>query len=271
MRYLISLLVLAALPFVGSGPARASDGTWTVTLSAKHARKLAELEGKPGVTALAISPDGPWGYAWRQEGHAAAEARALANCRAFLKPGRRDCILYAVNGRRVAPEVVETRKVSKVYRPVDARKAAAVLGLVGGSFQGNPAAALSDLERLVADPGHRRRLTPDARLTGLLRGNSFGLDKSRGTVIAFHGDGGGQHSKAQSGILKLHFPSWIATGDGLVCMFDSYWDNGNAMGTRCLVIDHIQDGKARFRWGADPNTGRKGLLILGDARYGAAR
>lgn len=268
------LISLCLAVFFLSTATATAQGTWAVTLTSKQAKELKELKSSKAHTAMAVSPDGPWGTRWGARSADAAGAEALGNCRAFLKKGLRDCVLYSVNGRVVADSVVKTRKVSAVYKPVDGKAAPGIFGRANVNFVGNVQAAEADMTALLANPAHRSNLRRDPTLEGMLRGRSFMNTKKRGFAIWFEKGRGAQYSASNNGTLKMYFGDWLATRDGLVCMFDSVWDSGKAVGTRCLVIHQINKGAADFSWpgsGHGTTTVRKGQIIAGDARRGAVR
>lgn len=273
-------LVLLALAQLGAAAVSAqaqvqAQESWTVTLTRKQAGELQELKGKPSNTGFALSPDGAWGTRWGASSAKAAGDEALANCRAFLKKGRRDCILYTVNGQVVARPVESTRKVSAVYTPVNGKTAPSVFGRAPVNFSGNAPAAMADAKAMRADPAHASRLKRDPGLEQALMQRSFMNMEKRGFAIWFEKGRGEQHMVGNSGRLQLNFGRWIATPDGLVCMFDGAWaSTGKKVGARCLLIETIKNGIVRFAWlnaeyGAP--SFRKGQIIAGDARRGAVR
>ena len=267
--------LLLCLALIALAPAMAkAQSSWTVSLTNKQANEFKSLTARPGNTAFAISPDGPYGFRYGASSKDVAGNDAIANCRAFLKPGRRDCILYAVNGRVVARPVVQTRKVKAVYKPIDGKAAPTVFGRANVSFIGNRKAALADLAALEANPAHRRKLSRDRVLESALLHRSFMNTQKRGFVIWFDKGHGEQLTSGNNGAIRLTFKDWVATRDGLVCMFDSVWDTGKPIGTRCLIMDRIEKGAADFVWpgsGHGTATVRKGQIIAGDARKGAVR
>ncbi len=267
-----SLGLVLALHVGLLAPLPAAAESWQVSLTRQQERGLAEALAARTPNAFAVSPDGPWGWAYGYGSLEAATARALGNCRQHLRAGRRDCIVYAQNGRVVAPAVVETRRVQAVYAPVNGRTAPSVFGLADVSFQGNRAAAEAQLAALQADPSLRGRLRSDPALRRALTGRSLVSDQRNGFAIWFDGTGGEQHSKANSGILEMGFREWVATPEGLVCMFDSAWiGTGKPAGTRCLILASINRGAVRFAWDGSANALRNANLVAGDARLGAVR
>jgi hypothetical protein len=265
------LALVVGLAVLGPLPLLADGGSWKVALNKRQAKAFEETKAQPSITAFALSPDGAWGRAWDYDTKKAASARALAGCRGFLKPGRRDCILFAVDGVIVAEPVVKTRVVSKVYKPINGKTAPAFFGRAAVNFTGNKAAAVADYKALEKAPSHRGRLARDKKLEAALMKRSFMNTQHRAFAIWFEAGHGAQHSKANSGILRTDFGEWVATKDGLVCMFDSVSDSGKRYGTRCLIIHEIENGSARFSWADHPGTKYKGQIIAGDARYGAAK
>jgi hypothetical protein len=245
--------------------------SWTVELSKKQERALAELRGKQKVTALAISPDGAWGNAWGKVNEAEARAFVLGHCRAHLRRGKRDCFVYMVNGKVVAPKQVQTRKVSQVYKPGNGKLAPQVIGRVNAQFQGDRASAEEDFARLQAHQGAGIPLNSDRDLARILRQNSLMSTSKSGFAIYFDRFGGGGFFTSNSGGLTTFFDDWRATQSGLVCWFGARYDTGKQIGTQCLYIDQISKGAVAFSWASSAKTRRKGQIIAGDARLGAVR
>ena len=98
---------------VGPLPLLADGGSWKVALNKRQSKAFEETKAQPSITAFALSPDGAWGRAWDYDTKQGASARAMAGCRGFLKPGRRDCILFAVDGVIVAEPVLITVMLSE--------------------------------------------------------------------------------------------------------------------------------------------------------------
>ena len=264
------ILVALSLSLI---PTLAAAEPWQVALTANQHKAFTEWQAMKGRSAFALSPDGPWG---RSEGFAtdaAAEAAAMGWCQQHLRPGRRDCILFGVNGRQIAPGRVETRKVTQVYKPVDGKKAAAFFGLAGLDFAGNRAAALAQLAQVQAGTDPSIAFGRDRQVEALLTGRSLMLAQSGGFALWLDGAGWAeQASKAQSGVLTQVYPQWMATREGLVCLFGGYWQStGKKTGTNCLILNGISRGQVDFSWGGSSNVRRKGYLIAGDGRRGAAR
>lgn len=247
----------------------AAQESWAVQLTVKQAKALAEIAGQPDVTAFAISPDGAWGRSWGVDTPENAAARAMNYCQAELRPGRRDCVLYEVAGRRVAPEVVATRKVSNIYKPVNGRKAAEVFGRVDFDFQGNNQEARA---AMATQPMRRGDLPEDARLRVALVGRSIVSPKAKGHAIVFEDKFAEQIAMSNSGLLKVYYDSWTVTPDGLVCLFGGRQaSTGAARDTNCLILNSASDGLIRMAWGSRPGTAQKMQLIAGDARYATAK
>lgn len=247
----------------------AAQEAWTVQLTAKQAKALAEIAVEDDVTAFAISPDGAWGRSWGVNNAENAAARAMNYCQGELRPGRRDCILYEVAGRRVAPEVVQTRKVSKVYTPLNGRKAAELFGRVDFDFQGDNKAARALIRANPQRPGD---LTEDARLRTILQGRSIMSPKAKGYAVTFEQVIAEQSADTNSGIIKTYYDSWTVTPEGLVCMFGGrFASTGKPAGTKCLILNSASDGVIKMAWGIRPGTSQKMQLIAGDARFATAK
>lgn len=264
------LFLIGILTIFGSAASLKAQETWQVELNRKQTKSLAKIAAKPGHKAFAVSPDGAHGFQWGASSSESASKDAVANCRGFMRAGQRDCILYSVNGRVVAEPVVATRRVSAVYKPVDGKSAPAIFGRANVNFSGNPAAALADFTALKASPAHANRLQHDPALERILMQRSFMNTQKRAFAIWFEQGRGDQYSVGNNGMLRLGFRRWVATPDGLVCMFDSVWSTGKTVGTRCLIIHSIASGAARFSW-HDMTTIYDGQIIAGDARRGAVR
>ncbi len=270
---IVSVLFVMGLFLAGFGPGitKATAQDWVVALTAKHAKQLNKLKGQKRHTAIAISPDGAWGTAYGKISAKVAGNMALGYCQQHLKPGRRDCLIYAVDSKVVVSSVVKTKVVSAVYKPVNGVAAAKFFGRVGGRFTGNRARASEDLQRLTQDPAYRARLVSDPVFESLLTNKSFMSLDRKAFAIWLSPTYGEQHMSVNSGIMYNYFPDWLATKDGLICFFDAVWDTGKPLGTRCIIVDEISNGLIRFSWGASPKTVRKAKIIAGDARFGAAR
>lgn len=258
--------ILGAMLWAGAAVAQ---GQWTVTLTKNQAKALAELAAEPNVTAFAISPDGAWGRSWGVNNAENAGARALNYCQGELRKGKRDCILYEVAGKRVAPQVVQTRQVTKVYRPVNGRQAAAMFGLIDFDFQGNPGVARAQVDSVVKQ---QASLRGDKRLRDILRGRSILSPKAKGFGVTFEDTYAEQYAMADSGILKTIYDSWTVTAEGVICMYGGrVASNGNPVGTRCVILNSASDGVVSFSWGHRPGSKQKMNLIAGDARFATAR
>ncbi|PSL18627.1 hypothetical protein [Shimia abyssi] len=261
-------LVLACAPVAF---AKDAQGIWTVVLTNKQSAEFQEQKSQKKHTGFAVSPDGAWG---RSHGFASkdkAAARAMSFCRSFMRKGQRDCILFAVDGTIVAPAVVKTKTVTALYKPINAKTAPAVFGYAPGAFKGNKDAAKAAYNAFEKNPALRNSMARDANLERLLTNRTLMTKTSRPFLLWFSPNGGEQNGVANSGILVSYFKSWIATPDGLVCLFDARWDNGNPIGNRCLYIDSIENGQVRFTWASSINKKRKAMLLAGDARFAAAR
>ncbi|WP_299293812.1 hypothetical protein [uncultured Tateyamaria sp.] len=261
-------LFLGLILTLASGAAMAQQ-PWTVVLTKKQAKALAELSGEPDVTAFAISPDGAWGRSWGYDSAENAGARAVNFCQSELRPGKRDCFLFELAGKRMVPEVVETRKVSKVYRPVNGRQAAALFGRVDFDFAGNVPAAAAQHQTALSSPAGLRE---DKALRKALENRSIMSLKAKGFAVVFEDVYAEQIAMGSGGLLKTYFDSWTVTSEGLVCMFDGYWaSTGKPRGTVCLILHDATDGAVTMAWGNKPNARQKMQLIAGDARFATAR
>ncbi|WP_294227680.1 DUF4189 domain-containing protein [uncultured Shimia sp.] len=240
-------------------------------MTAKQAAAYEEQKSQKGTKAFAISPDGAWGYTYGKNSAKDAQAQALAYCREHMRKKQRDCMVYSLNGKRVAPAVVQTKKVTTIYKPLKAKDAAKVFGFAPGTFTGNKAAAKAEYNALKKGAVTKATLPRDAALEALLTNRSLMTKGNSPFLLWFQKSGGEQHGKGRGGALLSHFDSWRATPNGLMCMFDSYWDSGKAMGTRCLYIDSLKNGEARVAWIHISGGQQKAQLLQGDARYAAVR
>lgn len=267
MRLIAGLFVLISV--LSMATAGVGQEAWTVTLTSKQSKQLAGLAAEDSITAFAISPDGPWGRSWGYDSKAQAELNAMRYCRENLRRRDRDCLIYQSDGQRVVPDVVQTRRVSEVYKPLNGRKAASVFGRVAFSFQGDAGAARA---QLATAPTRRADLTEDRALRKVLTGRTLMTTKAKGFAVTFE-DVWAEHSaSANSGIITVFFDSWTVTSSGLVCMFDGYWESTRKpVGTRCMVLNAAGNGLVDMSWDNRPNASVKGQLIAGDARFAAVK
>lgn len=252
---------LALAMALGVAPAAMAEG-WTVALTKKQAKALGEISGKSSHVAFAISPDGSWGRSWGKPSAAIARESALSFCRAYLSRGKRDCLIYMVNGKRVAPAVVNTRPVAEVYKPLNGRRAASVFGRSDFNFTGNLAAARAQLAAGMADPGALRQ---DDGLRAKLAGRTLMNTSSKGWAVWLGKQRAAHLAQANSGVLTTEYESWRVTSDGLLCM------RGASVKTRCILLGPAKAGALKIYWSFTPKAGRKAQLIAGDARGGAVR
>lgn len=246
-----------------------AQNAWTVTLTAKQEQARAEMVQEEQVTAFAISPDGAWGRSWGFDDAALAAERSLAFCRAELRPRKRDCLVYEVGGKRVAPATVQTRKVSVVYKSFDGRKAASVFGRAPYDFAGNRSGALA---QLATAPTRRGTLPEDKALRAALTNRTIMTTQSKGFALWFEGTRAEHAVSTSGGVLTVLFDSWTVTPEGLMCMFDGHWEGtGKPVGTRCVLLNAMGDGLVDLSWDQTPNATRKAQLIAGDARFAAVK
>lgn len=243
---------------------------WTVKLTRKQAKAFAEVQRRPGHVGFAISPSGAWGFAEARKTPKQAAEDALDWCRAYVVKGKPDCVVYAVDGKVVAPATVRLKIISEVYKPVDAARAAAWYGLAPLNFQGNSAAAVAAYKAVEKNPEILASIPRDKRLMSGLTGRSIATKQGRFSVLFVPG-GARQVSKSNGGLLGTNFGYWVATPDGLICMTQGVWDNGKAAGTRCLILHAASQGQLSVSWAATPNSKQTGYLVAGDAGIGRAR
>lgn len=264
------LLVLLIASFVGpQGYARADS--WTVQLTRSQAKNFAETQAAAKSNwAFAISPDGGWGRSWEYATAEGARTRAMQECRLRLRKDKRDCALFAENGKRLMPAVIETRRVSKVYKPVNGRSAAAVIGLAPMSFRGNPQAAKAQVAAINEGSLNVANLPGDRALMTMLRDRSLATTSGFESVVYFGRPQAQRLIESNSGLLSIRFTGWRATREGAVCMENGRWATGKPFGNFCLVIHAIDNGRITFSWG-DSNASRSAYLIAGDARFAHVR
>ncbi|WP_415922077.1 hypothetical protein [Tateyamaria sp. SN6-1] len=260
----ITRALTLAVALLAASRAHAQQGT-ALGLTRDQAAARAEMAGEPHPHAFAVSPDGAWGRSWGADSAATAAKRALGFCRRELRRGKTDCILFSQDGVRVAPETVTPRKVRDVYKPLNGRKAAAVIGRVPFDFAGAPDAARTQLAAggaLVGDPGLRRALEGRSIMTTATKG--FGIWLGR--------DYAEHMGSANSGVLSTVFDSWTVTSEGLVCMYGGRWrSSGQPVGTKCFILGAMRQGQGAIYWDGSPNAARKAQVIAGDVSLGAVK
>ncbi|MGB7316803.1 MAG: hypothetical protein WBC85_02450 [Planktotalea sp.] len=253
-----------------SKPALAED--WKVTLTAEQNQKFQEMKNKPARSVFALSPDSAWGRTWGYKSLDDAKERALAFCRENLRRGHRDCLVFAVDGKVVAKPVVPTKVVQNLYKPVNGRKAAAFFGVKGISFQGNPSAAKAQWDALQRDPNKIASFTVNKSLGRQLLGTSLVTDKKPSFSVALSKFGARQALQADSGVLAINYPDWSVTNEGLLCMSGGAWEStGKQVGTKCLILESIDNGLVRFDWASRNSSFRKGAIVAGDAGRASAK
>ena len=255
----LAAVLLCLVPQVG-----AAQSGWKVVLTSKQAQKAAELKSEKAHTAFALSPDGPWGRAWGKNSAQAAQDIALQFCRDHLKKGRRDCFVYAVNNKVVAPSVIKTKKITAIYKPLNSRTAAAFFGRVALNYSAPLAAAKGRIEAAAANPNN---LKSDAALKKALTGRTLMSTGGRSWAIWLGPKGAEQHVNANSGVLSIRFDAWRVSPDGVLCMMGGRWTTtGKPVGTKCLILGDMKQGVGGLYWAASVNTKRAVQLIAGDAR-----
>lgn len=258
-----SLVVVVAL----FGPAAAQD--WTVKLSTKQAKKLGEMQSQPKHQAFAVSPDGAWGRAWGKSSVENAEAAALQFCREHLKPNKRDCIVFARNGKQLVQGAVTVPVVRQVYKPVDGKKARAFFGVSAVDYLGDHARAKARIQAVMAAPNV---LVRDDGLARQLRGRSLVSNKAGGFAIYLGSKGADQAAKVNGGrVIGATFSDWAVSKEGLLCLFGGRWNTGKPAGTRCIILANVAAGKLSFAWDGTPDTLRNGWIVQGDATRVAVR
>lgn len=260
--FLCSALLIFWTPF----SAFAEAELWAVELSKKQARKLPDVLGYERHSAFAISPDGAWGTSWNYETDGEAKQGALQRCRQRLKIGKRDCFIYVVNGQVVAKPVVSVTRIQEIYKPLHRNRAAAFFGVADITFYGDRQKALLQLEDAKSGIDVSLRYGRDKYVEGLFVGKTLMSNKSKGFGIWFDNGWAEQHYSANSGTLKKAIPQWMATKEGLLCMYGAYWRSTNkpSGGAGCLIVNSIKNGVVNFSWSNSSNTERRGHLIAGN-------
>lgn len=268
-------MAICLISFGGGMTALSSKGIaetpWQVSMTTKQANAFEEHKARKGNKAFAISPDGAWGYTFDYSDAKAAQKKAVANCRKYMRKKQRDCVVFSINGKQQVSGTIPVKRVSALYKPLKTKDATAVFGLAPGSFKGDKKTAKAQYRAFEKGQISRDGLPRDAQLEKLLTGRSLMSSNNRPVMLWFSPTRGEHHSAAKSGVLISHFTRWIATPSGLVCKFDARWDNGNPLNDTCLFIDSISNGKVRFAWGHSMGSSRKAHLLQGDARFAAAR
>ncbi len=251
--------------------AGATAQNWNVQLSAKQAKAWAEIKTHKRHTAFAISPDGAWGRTWDFKDAKLAKTRAIQFCRNHVRVGKRDCILYSADGKVLVSGAVQTTKITKLYKPVSGRKAAKFFGLVGMSFQGDPAAARAQHEQVKASSGSIAALRGDGALKQKLTGSSIASIAENGFALHMGKSVVRQAIAANSGLIEADYSDWMITKEGLLCMKNGRFYTGKPIGTNCIILHQIANGKLKFAWANGSGSPRNGYIIAGNATYAAAK
>lgn len=262
------IFLLVAALFVGgcaSTVRLVQPGPWQVVLTERQADVLADLNAKDAPSALAISPSGSWGTAWGQRSEDAAREVALRNCRQHLREGWGDCLLYAVNGDRVAPDVVDVSTVNQRYRELDLASADAFFDRSDVSFASDGTEAFAQFARIRENSNALAAMQRNTDLEEQLTGSS--LVERSGQVVWLGESEATIRTRAQSGILEEGFRNWRITDAGLLCLnFGQYVSTGRQIGMKCIVLRRIGNGEFEFQWAAN-GIQRRGIVVSGDARY----
>ena len=266
----IVLTIYGALSFFATAGAAQQ---WNVTLTAEQAAEFDQQKAQRANTAMAISPDSAYGTVWGYKTASEAKETALQNCRAFVRPGQRDCFLYHVNGRILAAKTVDMPVVTQVYRPLHQRKAAAFFGLSAFSFEADKSAGQNLATRLAKTPDMARSLPKDAGLKRSLTGLTLMMNGQSGPAIWLGSQLAEIHSvSGRRDFVRRRFNSWSVSPNGLICLYGGVFrSTGKAEGMNCLFLQRASGGKAEFYWMNSPKTKRKAVLIAGNAGRGAAK
>jgi len=267
---LLTFALLAGCNTTTSSQTPVPPGPVEVSLTPGQARAFAEItaENRPHA-AFAIQPGGTiWGRAWTENDAERAQANALRWCAERVSVGSANCILYAVDGRRVAPERVEPVPVRQKYEALDMASAAAFFPRNPVAFAADRAGAAAQFQRIEANSNALATMSRNTALEAALTGSS--LVERSGQVFWLGSDGAQVLSKARSGVLSRTYRDWYITETGLLCLNFGTWDTGMDAGMLCLVLVSLGDGRFGSEWAS--GGGRKqGIVLRGDARFTQVR
>ncbi|SPF77676.1 hypothetical protein [Pseudoprimorskyibacter insulae] len=265
VRRLISAAVVASALFAQTHTATAEEMIqWTPKLTRDGQKGYAAAMEKPKNYAFALNNKSAWGSGWNFDTAEGARDRALKGCRKWVKPGQADCVVYMLNGEVVAGEQVTTKKITKRYKAISGKQAAAFFGLRDVSFAVNRSAAVAEYEKFQATGKYPAN---DQSLTKLLMGNSITSTANGGYAIVFDDKGVLWANKAGSNnILAVQFRQWLVTKNGLFCMFDgAFTSTGKKVGSRCVAISSIGGGKVEWQGLSYDGKPKTSFLVAGDA------
>lgn len=270
MRALLTVFALLALGACASGPTFPVGDVWEVTLSVEQAEKFAELSGEEAHTAFAVSPDGIWGRATGRRSAQEASQAALAFCAQHTRLNASQCILYSVDGARVAPASVTTTPVTARYEAVSPSSAQAFFPTVAVTHTGDVSAQRAFYAQLQSDPNALATAPRDAELRAALIRSSIVATSAR-MVIWLDEAGAEIHNMGSNGRLERIYQDWHVTADGLMCLNRGQWaSTGRSVGMTCIEIREIASGEVEAAWagnGADIT----GVIVRGDARFSTSR
>ena len=230
----LSFAILAAL----LTPLAANAEIWAVKLTPQHKQALAETKSNPNHSALAIAPGGQWGSAWNYSSAEEANQRALNNCKSYLKRGNLDCVIVAQNGKMIVGKTVDLVSITKVYKPLNGKKAARFFGGVNIQFQGDRVKALEQYEFTKRDGQAWRTIPKDMALRRALTNHGLASNGQNGWAIYLGEKEATQYASPKSGkVMVSTFKEWAISKDGLLCMFFGKHANGNPRSTTCMIIE----------------------------------
>ncbi|MEQ9694470.1 hypothetical protein [Shimia sp. SDUM112013] len=203
MKAFVSLTIAAFFAVVSVAHAQNAPNSWTVVLTGKQNAAFQAQKSVKKHTGFAISPDGAWGQSHGFASADAAAARAMSFCRSYMRKGQRDCILFAVNGKVVAPAVVQTKTVQALYKPIDAKAAPSVFGYAPGSFKGNKSAARAEYKALEKNPALRNTMVRDAAFELMLTNRTLMVNENSAFLVWFEPRGASTMPRRTAAFCKI--------------------------------------------------------------------
>lgn len=250
-------------------PISVNPGPWSVQLTEGQTTALAELADRSSHTAFAISPSGNWGRSSDQATPEAARQIALRNCQRFSQEGRGNCLVYSVDGVRVAPDVVDITIMQEDYRALSFRSASTYFGRNTVSYSSDGSAAFAQFGQLLENgdllAGMRRNTALEEALT------DSSLVERDGQVVWLGERRAGIRTPARNDPIEEEYLGWRITDAGLLCLVSGRFPNtGREIDIKCIVIRELGNGNFTTQW-AQNRIRRSGIVVDGDARYSQAR
>lgn len=271
LRGIAAAIVVTSALFVQAPSAHAQEMIqWVPKISREGKGGYEKVMAKPKNFAFALNNKLAWGSSWNYDSVDAAKERALKSCRKWVKPGQADCVVYMVNGEVVAGDQVTSKKITKRYKAVSGKQAAAFFGLRTMTFDGNRAAAVAEYEAFQATGAYPKN---DKSLSKQLMGSSVTSTENGGYAIVFDDNGVLWANKAgPKNILAVRYRQWLLTKNGLLCMFDgAFTSTGKKVGSRCVAISSISGGKVQWQGVSYDGEPKTSFLVAGDAATTTAK